>query len=238
MFTIKRTIKYLFSKLVTLKFLERLSQNKIWREILEEKKPKIISSVTGKLDEDSWNSRLRYKVWDKIPEYIDTNEDILYIEFGVWKGLSINYFAKKFTNKNSEFYGFDTFYGMPNKWRMLEKGHYSTLGKTPEIDDVRVKFFKGLFQDTLPDFLNKLSEESKRKTVLIHFDSVLYSSTLFTLFKLSEYKNSYYFLFDQMSTDECRAFHSFNIAKKKDYDLYLASKYNDAPEVVFGKFKN
>ena len=38
-----------------------------------------------------------------------------------------------------------------------------------------------------------------------------------------------------MSTDECRAFHSFNVAKKKDYDLYLASKYNDAPEVVFWK---
>ena len=75
MFTIKRTIKYLFSKLATLKFLERLSQNKIWREILEKKKPKIVSSAIGKLDEDSWNSRLRYKVWDKIPEYIDTNED-------------------------------------------------------------------------------------------------------------------------------------------------------------------
>ena len=103
MFAIKRTIKYLFSKLITLKFLERLSQNKIWREILEEKKPKIVSSAIGKLDEDSWNSRLRYKVWDKIPEYIDTNEDILYIEFGVWKGLSINYLLKNLQTKIRNF---------------------------------------------------------------------------------------------------------------------------------------
>ena len=35
----------------------------------------------------------------------------------------------------------------------------------------------------LPDFLNKLSSESKKKLILIHFDAVLYSSTLFTLFK-------------------------------------------------------
>ena len=51
MFAIKRTIKYLFSKLITLKFLERISQNKIWREILEEKKTKIVSSEIGKLDD-------------------------------------------------------------------------------------------------------------------------------------------------------------------------------------------
>jgi len=235
---IRRTIKYLIAKLISLKFLERLAQNKIWREILEEKKPKIVSSAVGKLDDETWNKILRYKVWDKIPEYINNKEDILYLEFGVWKGHSIKYFANKYKSKNSEFYGFDTFHGMPNKWRMLNKGHYSTSGNAPEINDIRVKFKKGLFQDTLPDFLKNLQENSKNKILIVHFDCVLYSSTLFTLFKLSEYKKGYYFLFDEMGTDECRAFHSFNISKNKEYDLYLTSKYNDAPEVVFGKFKN
>ena len=51
------------------------------------------------------------------------------------------------------------------------------------------------------------------------------------------YSFFYFFLFDQLATDECRAFYSFNESKIKDYDLYLACKYNDAPEVVFGKFK-
>ena len=238
MFKIKNIIKYLLSKLLTLKFLERLSQNIIWREMLKEKKPKIAGNAFGTISDDSWNKLLRYKVWDKIPDYINVSKDILYMEFGVWKGESINYFSKKYISKNSEFYGFDTFYGMPNEWRKLEKGHYSTSGETPKINDSRVKFVKGLFQDTLPDFLNKLNAESKKKTVIIHFDAVLYTATLFTLFKLSEYIKNYYFLFDQLGTDECRAFYSFNKSKLKDYDLYLASKYNNAPEVVFGKFNN
>ena len=127
MFKIKSIIKYLLSKLLTLKFLERLSQNIIWREILKEKRPKITGNAFGNINDDSWNELVRYKVWDKIPDYIDVNKDILYMEFGVWKGESINYFSKKYTSKNSEFYGFDTFYGMPKEWRGLEKGHYQIV---------------------------------------------------------------------------------------------------------------
>ena len=181
---------------------------------------------------------LRTNVWDKIANYINTDKDILFLEFGVWKGDSIKYFAKNFKSKNSEFYGFDTFHGMPNEWRHMEQGHYSTSGDVPKTDDARIKFIGGLFQETLPDFLNKLNAESKKKLVIIHFDAVLHSSTLFTLFKLDEYIKNYYFVFDQLGTDECRAFNSFNEAKLKKYDLYFASKYNGAPEVVFGKFKD
>ena len=93
MLAIKRIVKYLISKLLSLNFLERLSQNKIWREIIEQKKPEIVSSVNGKLSHDEWNKILRYKVWDRVPEYISVDEDILYLEFGVWQGLSIKYFA-------------------------------------------------------------------------------------------------------------------------------------------------
>ena len=238
MLKIKTFIKFLFSRIITLKFLERLSQNIIWREILAKKRPKIVSSVTGTLKGDLWDKLLRYKVWEQIPEHIDTNKDILYLEFGVWKGDSIKYFAEKFKSKNSEFYGFDTFLGMPDGWRHMEKGHYSTSGNTPKINDERVKFIKGLFQETLPNFLNNLNPESKKKTIVIHLDAVLHSSTLFTLFKLDEYIKNYYFVFDQLGTDECRAFDSFNKSKLKDYDLYLASMWNHGPEVVFGKFKN
>ena len=73
--------------------------------------------------------------------------------------------------------------------------------------------------------------------MVIYFDAVLYSATLFTLFELDKYFQNYYFIFDQFSTDECRAFHNFSESKLKDYDLMLACKYENAPEVVFGKFK-
>ena len=33
--------------------------------------------------------------------------NIIYLEFGVWKGHSIKYFAAKYKSKDSEFYGFD-----------------------------------------------------------------------------------------------------------------------------------
>ena len=239
MSSIKKIIKFLLSKVTSLRFLERLTQNLIWRDIVLEKKPEIIADINGKVSShEKWNEVLRTNVWDKIANYINTDKDILFLEFGVWKGDSIKYFAKNFKSKNSEFYGFDTFHGMPNEWRHMEQGHYSTSGDVPKTDDSRIKFIGGLFQETLPDFLNKLNAESKKKLVIIHFDAVLHSSTLFTLFKLDEYIKNYYFVFDQLGTDECRAFNSFNEAKLKKYDLYFASKYNGAPEVVFGKFKD
>ena len=131
-----------------------------------QKKPKIVSTAAGNSEtfkDDSWNKILRYKVWEKIPEYIDANSDILYMEFGVWKGYSIKYFTEKYKSKNSEFYGFDTFYGFPEDCLDMQKGHYSTSGAIPQINDFRVKFIKGLFQETLTDFLSKLELESKKK---------------------------------------------------------------------------
>ena len=131
MHLIKTFIKFLSSKIFTLKFLERLYQNIIRRNIISQKKPKIVSTAAGNpkaFKINSWNEILRYKVWEKIPEHIDINKDILYIEFGVWEGHSIKYFAEKYKSKNSEFYGFDTFHGFPEDFLDMKKGHYSTSG--------------------------------------------------------------------------------------------------------------
>ena len=95
---IKNIIKFLLSKILTLSFLERLSQNIIHRKIIRIKKPRIVSNVNGSLKSlstDSWNDLLRHKVWERIPEYISTNNDIIYMEFGVWEGHSINYKDEK-----------------------------------------------------------------------------------------------------------------------------------------------
>mgnify|MGYP001181729078 FL=1 len=234
---VSKLVKESIKKFFNLKTLERVSHVVIWDQIIKKKKPKITASITGYIKEDQWDEKVRVKAWEHIPEILNENEEILYLEFGTWTGRSIKYFADKYKNKNSEFYGFDTFTGMPTTWRWLKKGHYDTGGNFPKISDSRVKFVKGLFQDTLPGFLKNLSENSKNKTVVIYFDAVLYSATLFTLFELDKYFQNYYFIFDQFSTDECRAFHNFSESKLKDYDLILACKYENAPEVVFGKFK-
>ena len=191
---------------------------------------------------DFYSSKFDYKKREKLFEYViekeglDTNVD--YLEFGVSTGNSFRWWVNKLQNKKARFYGFDTFTGMPSKWRWLDQGHYDTSGNPPKVDDNRIKFVKGLFQDTLPDFLKKLESKSKEKIVVINFDAVLYSATLFTLFELDKYFKNYYFIFDQFGTDECRAFHNYTESKIIKYDLLLACKYESAPEVVFGKFKN
>jgi len=231
MLQIRRFIKYLFFIFTNLTFVERLYQNILWRRVLKQKKPKIVDSVVG-----NWNNdRIRYKIWKKIPEILDVNKDIIYLEFGVFKGESIKFFSEMFSNTSSKFYGFDTFQGLPEKWNRFEKGDFSTEGKEPLLNDDRIKFVKGLFQDTLSNFFHDFSSEYKKKIFLVHFDSDLYSSTLFALFKIYGYKKDFYFIFDQFGSDECRAFYHFTQATNTNYELLFATHWNYGPQVVFGK---
>src|SRR5262249_1498951 len=82
----------------------------------------------------------------------------------------------------SRFIGFDLFEGFPEDWtRKLANGVMGLGGGAPQIDDGRVTFVKGWFQNTLPGFLNQFTPRSR---LVVHNDSDLYSSTLFTLVTL------------------------------------------------------
>ena len=50
----------------------------------------------------------------------------------------------------------------------------------PDINDTRVQFIKGLFQESLPIFI-KENEINSDKRKIIHLDADLFSSTLFVL---------------------------------------------------------
>jgi hypothetical protein len=116
------------------------------------------------------------------------NEAISYLEFGVANGTSFLWWLTRLPNQDNKFYGFDTFEGLPEDW-----GHFYVKGEMsaniPTVNDVRAKFFKGLFQDTLLGFLkNGCLEENKRK--IIHLDADLFSATLFVLTTLYPYLNA------------------------------------------------
>lgn len=65
-----------------------------------------------------------------------------YLEFGVFQGETILYWADKKKEPQSRFYGFDTFTGLPERWRRdFDKGHFDVAGKTPDTIDKRVTFF-------------------------------------------------------------------------------------------------
>jgi len=137
-------------------------------------------------------------------KYID-NKPIQYLEFGVYKGDSIKWWASN-NNADSTFDGFDTFEGLPENWNLYNKGDMTTHGEFPKIRDNRVKFHKGLFQDTLPTFLHSFERKNK---LVINLDADLYSSTLYTLSSLHLFlRSGDIIIFDEFNVpeDEFRAF--------------------------------
>ena len=77
-----------------------------------------------------------------------------FLEFGVYKGHSIRFWSQMNRDPQSRFIGFDSFEGLPEDWtRNWPKGAMGDVaGAVPQIDDERVSFVKGWFQNTLPGF--------------------------------------------------------------------------------------
>ena len=103
----------------------------------------------------------------------------LFMEFGVWKGDSLKFLAE--CRPDVRFYGFDTFKGLPEWWSNgYPKGHMK-LDHAPYIPG-DVILIEGLFQDTLPPFL----EEHTEPVSFLNLDADLYSSTNYVLSTLAD----------------------------------------------------
>lgn len=103
------------------------------------------------------------------------------LEFGVYKGGTINHLAKL---HQGNVYGFDSFEGLPESWssvdgRHFSKGHFET--PLPEVRN-NVTLIKGLFDKTLPNFMKDFHKNVK----LLHVDCDLYSSTTTVLELLND----------------------------------------------------
>jgi hypothetical protein len=171
--------------------------------------------------------RSRTEVYDYINQDILSNKAIHYLEFGVFRGESIAYWADINLNSNSRFYGFDSFTGLPEDWdtshRILKRGTFDTGGKVPEPGDERVHFVKGLFQDTLPRFLQEYTIEDQ---LVIHNDSDLYSSTLFVLSCANHIiVPGTIIIFDQFRhvLHEFRALEDYCSSFRRDYEVLAAT---------------
>jgi hypothetical protein len=107
-------------------------------------------------------------------------ENTLWLEFGVYSGKTINYISTKTTDT---VYGFDSFEGLPEKWRDgFDKGAFNRDGNLPRVLD-NVVLIKGWFNDTLPTFI----KEQNKKVSFIHIDCDLYSSTKYIFNELKDY---------------------------------------------------
>lgn len=161
----------------------------------------------------------RFALYDFIIQYQNLQStNIIYLEFGVAAGASLKYWMDKNQHQESLFYGFDTFEGLPEKWGHFKKGDMNSSELTIK-EEGRVSFVKGLFQDTLHDFIINNSNILKNQNLskVIHLDADLYSSTLFVLSQIHPYfKKGDIVIFDEFSV----ALHEFKAFKE-----YMSSFY-------------
>jgi len=126
--------------------------------------------------------RARKAMWEEFVKPLTLPGGFI-LEFGVASGTSIGWFCTNYPG--TRIVGFDSFFGLPESWdlgqHVLPEGHFSTNGKPPE-EIVRnfpeVEFEIGLFEDTLPPFIEKNSNWYAK---IVHLDADLYSSTKYVL---------------------------------------------------------
>ena len=126
--------------------------------------------------------------------------------------------------ENSRFFGFDSFEGLPESWEGFSKNHhnkgtFSLDGNTPNIGDNRLNFHKGLFQDTLNNFLK---EFQKKRKLVIHLDADLYNSTLYVLTKIDNFITpNDIIIFDEFfsSSHEFKAFYDYYNSHMREFKI-------------------
>ena len=172
---------------------------------------------------DFYNRKVIYTDRFKLHEFVINEEiknaPIEYLEFGVADGIAIKWWVEKIKSSESKFFGFDVFTGLPEDFGVMKQHHYDRQGRVPDINDERVTFVSGLFQDSLPGFL-KSYQPSIRK--VIHMDADLYSSTLFVLTRLIPFlKEDDIIIFDEFGvpSHEFRAFNDIISAYKLNYEF-------------------
>jgi hypothetical protein len=113
---------------------------------------------------------------------IGKTKSALILEFGVWKGESINFFAEAIPY--SKIYGFDSFQGLEENWNgySLSKGTFNLDEKLPKVRE-NVELIPGWYIETLPAFLRN---HSGAPIGLLHLDSDTYTPTKFVLNSLKD----------------------------------------------------
>ena len=150
----------------------------------------------------------------------------LIAEFGVWKGETINYIAE---HVEEQVYGFDSFQGLPEKWRDgFEQGAFR-MEEPPDVRD-NVNLLQGWFSETLPQFL----DSHEGKISFVHVDCDLYSSTIEVLNQLARrFQDGSIIVFDEYfnypnwEQGEFRAFNEFISATKFRFEYIGYCKYHE-----------
>lgn len=216
---VKLIIYKLFDK--TFGVLIRLFQ----ASLIEKKKPNDLISVVKSLAvndsaqfaidhlAEAMQFKEKQSLWhyclEKMHEFqikSSSTEQALVIEFGVFEGASINFFARN--SPNSRILGFDSFEGLEEDWTggPLTKGHFNKNGKIPKCER-NVSLIVGLFESTLPKFVTELQD---KQISLLHMDADTYKPTIFVLKTLKRnLRSGTIIIFDEFFGFSGWRFHEF-----------------------------
>ena len=165
--------------------------------------------------------RDRWVMYEFLAEPIK-NEEVLYLEFGVFEGYTLRRWSRLLQNPSTKLFGFDSFQGLPENWDALRpQGTFDVQGIIPAYDDSRVSLCPGWFSDTLPNFI--LPEHER---LVIHLDADLYSSTKFVLDTLaSKISPGTIIIFDQFCDrmHELRSWDEFVQKSKRKFRFAAAT---------------
>jgi len=158
--------------------------------------------------------------------------DGLILEFGVYKGETINFIASKLRDK--VIYGFDSFEGLPEDWRSgFSKGTFF-LGNLPQVEP-NVNLIKGWFDKTLPEFI----KENNIPVAFVHIDCDLYSSTkiIFNILKKNIVPGTIivfdeFFNYPGWKNGEYKAFMEFVDESKVDYEYLGYVKNHEQVAII------
>lgn len=153
-----------------------------------------------------------------------------WLEFGVYKGVSANIFLKGMGP--NKLFLFDSWDGLPEDWGNHKKGKFKY--DVPKFTDNRVKIVKGLFEHTIPQWVEKYPKPS---VALVHIDCDLYSSTKCVLENIDRLITSdTLMLFDEllgtelMREHEGRAF--FEYIETNGYDFEYLYRTDSMAQVA------
>ena len=162
------------------------------RKLYGGKLQKIIRSVLDEIDlqhvrdsEACSSFAGRLEMWRDVQNRFVSDAAVDYLEFGVFEGESMQWWTRLNTHESSRFFGFDSFEGLPEDWHGEKgKGYFDVSGRLPPIEDPRVTFVKGWFEDTLPSFIRDFSVKN---LLVVHIDCDLYGGAMLALVHLAPF---------------------------------------------------
>jgi hypothetical protein len=144
----------------------------------------------------------------------------LFLEFGVYKGDSINRLAE--LRPAARWYGFDSFIGLPEMWNVgARAGAFDVGGRLPPVRS-NVTLVKGFYEQTLAPFV---AQHRRSKVAFMHIDCDLYSATRTVFAELSDLLQpgcvvvfDEFFNYSGWQDGEYKAFTEFLAAKGRSFD--------------------